>query len=190
MSYRDVDFFLLDDRFYRNSDKAPDSPEKTMLGKQQLAWLKDALLRSKASFKIIANGSQMLNQHRGKEGWHHFPHERAAFLEWLDETGSDGVMFISGDVHYSALTRFERKNSYPLYDLSCSPLTSGARSRALDVLKLQVVEGTFVGERNFCQLDFSGPRKSRKLTITVMDADGMPVWSRDINSSELRSRHR
>jgi len=151
IAFRDVDFFLLDDRYYRNSDKAPDSPEKSMLGRQQLAWLKDALLQSKAPFKIIANGSQVLNQYKGKESWGRFRGERAAFMAWLDETKIPGVLFLSGDVHFSALTRLERDNNYPLYDLSCSPLTSGPRHKGEELFDIPVVAGTFVGKRNFCQ---------------------------------------
>ena len=45
---------------------------------------------------------------------------------------------------------------------------------------------TFVGERNFCQLDFSGPAKARRLSISVFDVNGKQRWQREISASELR----
>jgi len=185
-TFRDIDFFLLDNRYYRDDDHAPDTATKTMLGQDQLAWLKNALLDSKAPFKIIANGSQMLNELSKKEGWNHFPDERTAFVDWLNETNIPGVMFMSGDVHYSALLKLDRTNRYPIYELTCSPLTSGPRTKKLAPGESLLVPGTFVGERNFCQLDFSGPRKNRNLKITVLNADGEVKWTKDIAAKELR----
>jgi alkaline phosphatase D len=185
-TFRDIDFFLLDNRYHRNSDKAPDTPHKSMLGGKQLAWLKDALLQSKAAFKIIANGGQMLNQFESRESWRNFPAERADFLGWLNETGINGVLFLSGDVHFTALTKLERENNYPLYELSCSPLTAGPRRKAYSSLSIPPLADTFVAERNFCQLDFSGPAKARHLTISVFDASGREKWQREIAASELQ----
>ena len=54
----DVQFFMLDNRYHRDPNEAPD--RKTMLGEEQLEWLKDGLVRSRATFKVIANGGSML----------------------------------------------------------------------------------------------------------------------------------
>ena len=191
VGFRDVDFFLLDDRYYRNSDAAPELPGKTMLGENQLAWLKDALLRSRAPFKIVANGSQMLNELTDREAWVHFSQERRGFLEWLKETKVSGVVFLSGDVHYTGLFRLEGESTaYPLYELTCSPLTAGPRREEGEAGNPLLVSGTFVGERNFCQLDFAGPKQARRLTISVLDADGVEKWRREIAAQELQSRER
>ena len=187
VSFRDIDFFLLDDRTYRNADNAPDSPAKGMLGEAQLAWLKDALLHSHAPFKIIANGTQMLNDMTGGVGWSHFENERSQFLEWLSETRIPGVVLLTGDRHYSALFKLEREKNYPLYELSCSPLTAGPRRKDISPGNTRLVTGSQVSERNFCQLDFSGPVDSRHLTMSVIDADGNLEWSREIASNELRN---
>ncbi|TFB13281.1 hypothetical protein E3V33_02650 [Candidatus Marinimicrobia bacterium MT.SAG.4] len=52
-SVADVDFFVLDTRWYRSSMQEDDVEGKTMLGNEQLAWLLDGLKRSTAVFKII-----------------------------------------------------------------------------------------------------------------------------------------
>jgi alkaline phosphatase D len=188
VAFHDVDFFLLDNRTWRDNDRAPDNPDKAMFGAVQLAWLKDALLASKAPFKIIASGSQLLNDLTGKEAWAHFPDERAGFLAWLDEAGIDGVLMLSGDTHYSALFKLPRTDSYPLHDLSCSPLTAGPHRHGFDRDNPRLVPGTYVAERNFCQLDVSGPKTDRTLRLSVINADGRTQWARDIHARDLTSK--
>ena len=187
MSFHDVDFFMLDTRTWRDSDRAPNGPDKSMLGKVQLRWLKKSLLDSTAPFKVIASSNQLLNDLTGKEAWTHFPDERAAFLAWLEETGIEGVLLLSGDTHYSALFTLSRDDSYPLHELTCSPLTSGPHSHGFDQDNPLLVDGTYVDERNFCQLDVSGPKDDRTLRLSVINADGETQWTREIHARDLTS---
>lgn len=190
VSYEDVDIFLLDDRFHRDADSAPDNPQKAMLGAAQLEWLKRELLQSRARFKLIANGSRMLSERpsaakRGGEGWHNHPEERRAFLDWLAAQRVDGVVFLSGDIHYSHLTERTRPGHYPLVELTCSPLTSRVHPRPNPI---GIVGETLVLERNFCILDFSGPPQSRELSLSAWNADGERLWVRRYPAHVLRER--
>ncbi|MBI4755992.1 MAG: alkaline phosphatase D family protein [Betaproteobacteria bacterium] len=186
VSFNDVDFFLLDDRWHRDRDRLQ-APAKTMLGAAQLRWLQNALLSSNARFKVIANGSQMLGEGSRGEGWHHFPEERGAFLEWLAGARVDGVLFLSGDRHFTELTRSERPGNYPLFELTCSPLTAGSWMPEGEARRPNVVPGTLVGERNFCRLEFSGPGKVRQLVIKSFNARGEELWRQEIRAEELRT---
>lgn len=185
LTFRDVDFFLLDDRYYRDSDRSPE-PDKQLFGAAQLRWLKNALLRSRAPFKIIAAGSQLLNDRNRFEGWNHFAAERAAFLDWLQQARIRGVIFLSGDRHHTELLRLERARAYPLYELTCSPLTAASHRVERESNNPALVQGTLVGQRNFCQLDFSGPKSDRRLTITVNGTHGESLWQRELRARELR----
>lgn len=189
-SFEDVDIFLLDDRYYRDDDSAPDVPGKTMLGTAQLDWLKRELMQSRATFKLVANGSRMLSERpsaerRGGEGWHNHPAERQAFLEWLAAKRIDGLVFLSGDIHYTHLTERERPGHYRLVELTCSPLTSGVHPRPNPI---DPVPGTVVLARNFCTLDFSGPPQSRELSVSAWSASGEQLWERRYPASSLRER--
>ena len=96
-------FFLLDDRYYRSPNRAPDGPAKTMFGARQLDWLKQALAAApRDGIKIIAGGSQFWKRAGRFEGWHHFATERRAFADWLIAQKIEGVVFLSGDRHFSA----------------------------------------------------------------------------------------
>ena len=190
-SMGDAEFFLLDDRSYRAADlMADDSPDKTLYGPGQLDWLKNALMQSRASFKIIAGGSQFLNDASRFEGWQHFPAEREAFLDWLARNRINGVLFVSGDRHHTELLRRERAGSYPLYELTCSPLTSGTRPADDNEINNPLrVADTTVAVHNYCTLATSGERGQRSLTLTVFDAQGRRLWAHILPASSLKTPH-
>ena len=110
--YGDLMFFLLDDRYYRSPNRWPDGPDKTMFGARQLEWLKQALVSApRSSIKIIAGGSQFWKRAGRFEGWQHFATERRAFADWLVAQRIEGVIFLSGDRHFSELLRIERPDA-------------------------------------------------------------------------------
>lgn len=182
----DVEFFLLDDRWHRSSEHRQ-SGKRAMLGDEQLRWLVDALASSRATFKIVATGGQVLNPDARWESYATFPEERAELLEALRANDIRGVLFLTGDVHYSVLSKLERRGTYPLYDLTVSPLTAGPtdtdEARNLNHLRLP---GTLYAGRSFATLDVRGPRTDRVLTIAIRDVAGREVWSREVRASELR----
>jgi alkaline phosphatase D len=96
--------------------------DSTMLGYTQWEWLKNELLKP-ADLRIIGSSTQFATQFNGYEAWANFPGEQKRMLELIKETKANGVFFISGDVHYSELSRLTNQDSYPIYDLTCSGLT-------------------------------------------------------------------
>lgn len=96
-----VAFFMLDVRWHRTPNKEPDDAAKTMLGATQLAWLKRELKASKARVKIIGSGSEW-QTYSQPDSWAKFLTERDALLSWMQQEGLEGVIFLSGDRHFSA----------------------------------------------------------------------------------------
>ena len=190
VSHYDADFFLLDGRFNRDADASQGLAGKALFGPAQIRWLKNALLASTASFRIIVAGNQMLKVVPPRiEGWSNFPDERRDFLEWLADNRVPGVMFLSGDRHHTVLSKLPRENAYPLYDFTCSPLTAGVHGPARGEDMGLAEEGTLTAKRNFCTLDFSGTWADRALTLRSLDADGNELWKRDLSVRELRYGH-
>jgi alkaline phosphatase D len=184
--FNDAEFFLTDNRYYRDSDTLI-AEDKSMLGAAQLRWLKNALLASVSPVKIIVVGSQVTNSVNTMEGWDKFPKERADLLKFLVDQKIGGVMIFSGDRHFTEMLRTERAGTYPLYELTCSSLTSGGPSSLYaEQDNPQVVADTFVPERNFCTVDFSGPRQERKLTLRSFSAEGRRLWEKEIAVSALQ----
>lgn len=52
---KDLDLFILDAHSFRSRHDAPNSANKTLLGKDQLKWLEQSLLNSKATWKVISD---------------------------------------------------------------------------------------------------------------------------------------
>lgn len=183
----DVEFFMLDNRYYRTPNDVPDSPEKVMFGKLQMRWLKDALLSSNAPFRVIVAGNQMLNPLTFYEAFGNYKHEQTELLQWIKHNKVGGVLFLSGDRHHTELIRLEDKDSYPLYDYTSSPLTSGTHPPGQEAENPARVPGTLVAEkRNFGMLRFEGARTDRKLTMECYDKDGKLLWSHEVRANDLR----
>lgn len=183
----DVEFFLLDNRSFRDSDEDLRNPTKAQFGPEQMRWLKNALLASTATFKVIAAGGQFLNDYNRFEGWTQFKAERADFMDWLAANRVKGVIFLSGDRHHTELIRMPRQGHYPLFELTCSPLTAGpSKGMGDEDKKSFLVPGTLVQQRNFCTMDFSGDRKARKMVLKSYSSDGTPLWSHEISEADLK----
>ena len=183
--WADLHFFLLDNRFLRTSNKN-NTGKREMLGKDQIDWLINALASSKAPFKFIAIGGQVISSEAVGENYATFPEERNYLLHKIREAKIEGVIFLTGDRHHTVLSKMqENKYSYPLYDLTCSSLTAGAypNKEKSNIYKL---EETFVGKHNFGILNVSGPRKNRVLKITIFDKDGKELWNKNIKARDLR----
>ena len=188
--FGDVDLFLLDDRWYRSANKLIDDAAKTMFGAQQLAWLRNALVYSRATLKLVVTGSQMWNRVNRFEGFNHYSYEQKAFADWLVAQRVDGVVFATGDRHFTELLRIERPGAYPLYEFTSSPLTSRpweSPERA-EQANPDVVPGTLVGKRQFGLIRLSGPSKARSIAFESYDQKGVLLWRHELRAQDLRFR--
>ncbi len=187
--YGDVLLFLLDDRYYRFPGGWPDGPDKTMFGARQLEWLKQALVYApRNSTKIIAGGSQFWSRGNRFEGWHRYAAERRAFADWLVAQKIEGVVFVSGDRHFSELMKIERPGAYPLYEFTSSPLTSRPPARLDDADRdnPDIVPGTLVVKRQFGLIRVTGPGNDRILAFESYDGAGELLWRHEVPTRDLR----
>lgn len=182
----DVDFFLLDVRSYR--DDTPHSQKRPeILGTEQIEWLRQELVRSSATFKIIIAGAPILNPADSPNNLSYATDEQTRLLEMLRTEKISGLFFISGGKYHGELTRLVHVSSYNLYDLSIGPLT--ANPKPVDELNYFRMPGTNTLERQFALIDFTGPEANRQLTIRVMSIEGKELWNRTIRSKELQPVH-
>lgn len=183
--WADIDFFLLDNRYHRSPNNRK-TGERVILGDKQIQWLIDALSDSFAPFKIVVMGGQFLNPDARFENFATAPSERAKILRLIEQENIPGVLFVTGDVHRTEMTKFERRNTYPLYDITISPLTAGPTTTIDEKPNYLRIENTLVLQRNFAIFDFSRPRLERTMKIAVYDTNGNELWSYYIRAQELR----
>jgi alkaline phosphatase D len=185
-NWGDAQFFLLDDRFFKSPNDRK-TGERTILGNEQLEWLIDALSASNANFKVIVIGGQVLNSEALYENYANYPAEKAKLLKEILDNKIKGVLFLSGDRHFSELSMISRENTYALYDWTVSPLTSGvvsAEKVAKENNTNRVLNSNF-SVNNFGTLSFSGNKENRQIKLTLFDKDGLELWNKVILKKEL-----
>lgn len=182
--YADADFFLLDVRSYRND--APDSATRPeILGPEQIAWLRQALIESTATFKIVVAGAPILNPADSRENLSYAEREHTEFLQMMRDERITGLFFISGGKRYGELTKLVHANSYNLYDLTLGPLTAEVGEPG-DELNFFRSPGSSTFERHFAVIECTGSEAERALNIKIMSMEGKELWNRRIHSSELQ----
>lgn len=189
--YSDVEFFLMDDRYHR----APNDLKKTnkdFFGQAQLQWLKDGLVGSYATFKIVVVGNQVTNKRNEHESLYAYGQEFDDLMKFLDRNDVPGLIFLSGDRHFTELLKTERRKKYPIYEFTSSPLSSGSYS-TLDESKEfnnpMRVEGTLVyQDQNFGMIRVTGDENNRKLILQTYSSEGKKLWEKVVTENELKTK--
>ncbi len=176
-SYEDCEFFLLDNRYFRTPNKRT-SDKRTILGDEQLQWLIDALVASKANFKFVCVGGQVLNTAAVFENYAIFDEERKYIIETIQKENIKNVLFLTGDRHHSELS--VTPNEPKIYDFTISPLTAGAANFP-DEKNEWRVPNSYIGVRNFGLINVSGKLKERTLNLLIFDSNGKELWKYSIN---------
>jgi alkaline phosphatase D len=192
-SWGDADIFMTDDRWWRSADHMKDSidgfpnPEKEMLGARQMEWLKNSLLYSSATFKIIALGSQVLNPVSPFDKWSNCPSEYEEFMNFIRDNKINGVIFLTGDRHHSEIIKMDRPGTYSLFDITVSPLTSATHTFS-GVEKNNPYRVVGIDEKqNYARFSFSGRRGDRKLTVNFFGIKGDQLGEWGITEKELKT---
>ncbi len=184
-SYQDAGFFMTDCRYYRT---VPNIKGGEMLGKKQMQWLKAKLKESKATFKFIGVGSQVLNEYCTDESWKIFPEERTELLDFIEKEKITGVIFLSGDRHHGELIKKVRENAYPLYDFTSSAITSFRHKvkRTPEENNPDRVPNTLIEHQNYGRIGLSGPEGKRDCTFYSYNCWGKLVWEVKISENDLK----
>ena len=112
-----------DHYFYTPDYKPHVSTDSILLGEEQWKWL-EGELKKPADLRLICSGSQFAIEYNGYEAWANFPHEQKRMLELIKSAKANGVLFLTGDVHYAEISRLEEPGLYPIYDVTASGITS------------------------------------------------------------------
>ena len=65
----------------------------------------------------------MLADFTGWEAWVNFPHDHQRLIDLIRRKNANGVVFLSGDIHYAELSKLDVNVPYTLWDLTSSGLT-------------------------------------------------------------------
>ena len=181
--YNDAEFFMTDGRWWRS---IPGDTAGEFLGAEQLRWLKEKLLKSNATFKFICMGSQIINDNNHGESYAHYPRERNELLDYIANNNIKGVIFLTGDKHYTELSKRDW-HGYPMYDFTSSPITSPVVPRkGLKAFNNPwSLKGTVIYQKNFGRIKITGPAGNRSVKLETYGKAGKLRWDYTIKSDEL-----
>jgi alkaline phosphatase D len=184
-SYNDADFFMTDGRYYRTIELIPNAE---MLGSEQLQWLMNELKKSKATFKFVAFGSQVLNPVSTNESFYKYPEEYKKLMDFILKEKITGVIFLSGDRHHTELIKINREEAYPMYDFTCSAITSFRRntSRSGEKNNPHRVKGTLFDRQNYGRIEITGAKGSRVCKLLTYNNRGKLAWEVSISENDLK----
>ena len=185
-NWGDAQFFLLDNRFFKTPNDRK-TGKRDLLGEDQLEWLIDNLITSKASFKIIVVGGQVINTAEVYENYSNYADEKSKLFKEILDNKINGVLFISGDRHHTELSIQSRENAYSLMDWTVSPLTSGHGNmeKLAQEANKNRVDGSLFAQHAFGTLSFFGNKENRQLKMTLFDKDGKELWNKIILKKDL-----
>ncbi len=190
---------LLDTRYNRGPLRKADKTEEklaggpyrpgtdsavTMLGEAQWRWLAEEL-KKPAEVRLIASSIQFVSEFSGGEAWANLPHEKRRMLELLHASQAKGVLFISGDRHWSELSRLESPTSYPLYELTASAMTVPHPRGTPTPNTYRAIPATYHQE-NVGQLQIDWDAPDPVLTFKLIDVAGEPRIEQRILLSALQ----
>ncbi|MCP5117849.1 MAG: alkaline phosphatase, partial [bacterium] len=132
--------WFVEGRDYRSPNDMPDGPGKTIWGGTQKRWLKQTLVASDATFKLLISATPMVGPDGGNKRDSHvningFRHEGDEFFEWLKKNGfSPKNFFIAcGDRHW----QYHAVHPSGFEEFSCGALVDA-----------NAILGTFPGDKN------------------------------------------
>lgn len=203
-----VKVILLDTRYHRD----PLLSDGTILGDPQWQWLERELHGPRSEITIIGSSIQVVSNLSATTGplfyvesWARFPRERERLFRLIDSSKRPGVIFISGDVHFGEITRFDCGAQYPSYDVTSSGLTQSVDNTVPEVFQplmrlLAVLTPTTMrvlspnclykscttGQPNFGAIEIDWNAVPPRIKLELRDVEGRSVHSVEFPISELQ----
>jgi len=178
-SIGDVDFFLLDCRFYRTS---PRDRNPSMLGPVQKKWLLEKLKASTATFKVLASSVPWAfgTKPGSLDTWEGYKKEREEIFSYFEENRISGVILLSADRHRSDVWKIKRPKGYDLYEFESSKLTNIHTHR--------LMPGALFGYNETCSfgmLTFDTTCPDPNVTYEIINIDDEIVHTFSLRKSQL-----
>lgn len=116
-----MDMIILNNRGYRAPNTQADGPDKTMLGNEQVEWLKKQLLESDAKVKLVASSvpiSVPTGKALSRDGWANgdnvnpndptgYEREFKEISNFIIENDIKNVFFVTTDVHFAEVIKYD-----------------------------------------------------------------------------------
>lgn len=177
--YKDVEYFLLDNRSYRESTVKH-------MGIDQLNWLKQAMLQSTATFKVIISGTPTFDKRGGGRNFS-ITTECDELIKFVKSNNIDGVLSYSADIHRQEFYGRYNDHTYPFFDVLSGNLASDIGTgnpviaRDNDMIFDAVVQ-------TYTRSNVYGNAGDRRLKIDYVSPEGIVYYGTIIHEDMLKSK--
>ena len=177
----DVDFIMLDCRYYRTNPRV--SP-RSMLGPVQKNWLKNQLTDAKGTFKVICSSVPWDFRTKGnsRDTWNGYKEEHEEILSFIEEQKIEGVILMSADRHRSDAWKIARPNGYDLYEFNSSRLTN---QHVHPTMENKGAIFSYNKPQSFGLVTFDTTLPDPQVTYEVVNIDGGKPHAITVKRSEL-----
>ncbi len=99
---RDLQIWMVEGRDYRSANTMPPSPDKTVWGAEQMAWFKETVAASDATFRVLISPTPVVGPDRIRKADNHsnlaFRDEGEALRRFISE--QEDMFVVNGDRHW------------------------------------------------------------------------------------------
>ncbi len=198
-----IQIILLDTRYFRTpplpdarSDEVKRSlniagryapnpdPAATILGEIQWQWLKEQLKQS-ADLRFLVSSYPVVPTELGRDAWGNFPLERQRLFNLIEETNANGVIILSGDVHFAEISQTD-EGSYPLLDFTSSALAAPSTGNENFANSFRISE-TYSGVNfGLVEIDWEA-RPSPSVKLKTIGLQGQTVFEHRVQLDKLQN---
>lgn len=180
----DVDFIMLDCRYYRTN---PKEMPRSMLGPVQKQWLKQQLTEAKGTFKVLCSSVPWDFRTKGKsfDTWNGYKEEHEEILSFIESQKIEGVVLMSADRHRSDAWKIARPHGYDLYEFNSSRLTNQHIHATME--KAGAIF-SYNKPQSFGLVTFDTTADDPQVTYEVVNIDGEKPHAITVKLSELKQK--
>jgi alkaline phosphatase D len=134
-----------------------------------------------AELRLFGSSLQVLADFTGWESWAGFARDRERLIDLIRRTQANGVVFLSGDIHYAEMSKLDVNVPYTLWDLTSSGLTEEWTIPTPNANRVSEV----LPEANFGFIDIDWQGSATRLALAIVDAQGKTRMSWTIELASL-----
>ena len=199
---RRVQIILLDTRYFRtpplpdtrSADEkkalntagryAPnEDPTATVLGETQWRWLEEQF-REPAEFRLLVSSYPVISYELGRDCWGNFPLERQRLFNLIGQTNANGVVILSGDVHFAEISKTV-EGPYPLLDFTSSALAAPTVGNEKFANSFRISKTTAEVNFGLVEIDWNA-QPTPQVTLKAIGLDGTAAFEHQVSLEELR----
>ncbi len=198
-----AEIFMLDERlegrdgpFKDKTDPGYASDERSMLGKEQFAWLAGQLTSSETIWKVLGNqvifagldrGPVFPNSPKNLDSWDGFPAERQRLIDHIKNNEIANVVILTGDTHSSwAFEVTDRPTNLKEYqpgksmavavEFGTPSINSSNYSESTSIDTVRMVEQLYMNPAANPHLKYAELESHGYLTLTLTPEEAISRW--------------